>query len=375
MSGVIRGQPGRVGGALWRCQSFSASIRRAEVGPVEEDSLAGLALPHRDPAVGARRHRAGALRAGHLLHDSHRTPPPDGHLSRNADGPGGDSGAPSQGAGEYCSRDSGGYAAAQPAPVTGLRATSTRSLDQPGAVIAMAHRGGALHPEIPGIENTLHAFEHAVALGYHYLETDVHATRDGVLLAFHDDVLDRVTDPTGELAELDRRRDLARPASAARTPVPTMAELLEEFPDCRFNIDLKSARRRASARRPGRAHRQPRPGLRRRRSPSAGSTPSAAPPPDGWRPRSRRSRWPLFLALPRGRAARTAHPRTRRGPAGAAPPRAAAHRHPRSYDAPTRPARTVHVWTVDEPAEMDAAARPGRRRADHRPDRRAQARC
>src|SRR5680860_437027 len=110
----------------------------------------------------------------------------------------------------------------------------------PGAVIAMAHRGGALHPEIPGTENTLHAFQHAVAaLGYRYLETDVHTTRDGVLLAFHDSALDRVTDGVGLLADLTAEQvALARIAEVHA--VPTMAELLEEFPQCRFNIDVKS---------------------------------------------------------------------------------------------------------------------------------------
>ena len=75
-------------------------------------------------------------------------------------------------------------------------------LDQPGAVLAFAHRGGAFHPEIEGLENTLTAFQHAVDLGYQYLETDVHATRDGVLLAFHDTALDRVTSSTGSIADL-----------------------------------------------------------------------------------------------------------------------------------------------------------------------------
>ena len=112
-------------------------------------------------------------------------------------------------------------------------------LDQPGSVIAMAHRGGARHAELVGLENTLDAFRHAVQLGYHYLETDVHASRDGVLLAFHDAVLDRVTDRLGPLATLTAE-EIGRARIAGAHAVPTMAELLEEFPTVRFNIDLKA---------------------------------------------------------------------------------------------------------------------------------------
>lgn len=112
-------------------------------------------------------------------------------------------------------------------------------LDHPGAVLAFAHRGGAYHPEIEGLENSLVAFRHAVDLGYAYLETDVHASRDGELFAFHDAALDRVTEHRGAVAELTSR-EVSRALIAGREPIPTMAGLLEEFPHTRFNIDLKS---------------------------------------------------------------------------------------------------------------------------------------
>jgi glycerophosphoryl diester phosphodiesterase len=111
--------------------------------------------------------------------------------------------------------------------------------DQPGTVLAFAHRGGAYHPEIEGFENSLLAFRHAVGLGYTYLETDVHATRDGGLFAFHDAALDRVTGHTGALADLTTA-EVGRALIGGREQIPTMADLLEEFPKVRFNIDLKS---------------------------------------------------------------------------------------------------------------------------------------
>jgi len=112
-------------------------------------------------------------------------------------------------------------------------------LEQPGSVLALAHRGGAYHPEIEGLENTVTAFRHAVDLGYTYLETDVHVTRDGVLLAFHDAVLDRVTDRRGELSRLTAR-EAAEALIGGREQIPTLGRLMDEFPDARFNIDLKS---------------------------------------------------------------------------------------------------------------------------------------
>jgi glycerophosphoryl diester phosphodiesterase len=113
-------------------------------------------------------------------------------------------------------------------------------LSPPGGVIAMAHRGGALHPDLVGLENTLHAFRHAAALGYRYRETDVHAPRDGRLVAFHDDTVERMTGRTGDLASLGAE-ELAELRIGGEHAVPRMAQLLEELPDCRFNIDLKAA--------------------------------------------------------------------------------------------------------------------------------------
>lgn len=81
------------------------------------------------------------------------------------------------------------------------------------------------------------AFAHAVSLGYRYLETDVHSTADGVLLAFHDEDLDRVTDQTGKIREMTW--DVVSKARVAGEAIPTMRDLLEAWPDARFNIDMK----------------------------------------------------------------------------------------------------------------------------------------
>lgn len=83
------------------------------------------------------------------------------------------------------------------------------------------------------------AFGAAVELGYRYVETDVHATADGVVVAVHDATLDRVTDATGRIADLPWAR--VREARIGGTePVPTLAEVLATWPDLRVNLDLKS---------------------------------------------------------------------------------------------------------------------------------------
>ena len=118
-----------------------------------------------------------------------------------------------------------------------MRAADYPYFDDPP--LALAHRGGALYPPNVGIENTLAAFANAVSLGYRYLETDVHATADGHLVAFHDSRLDRVTDATGAIADLPWAQvRLAR--VAGREPIPLLAEVLESFPAARVNVDIKA---------------------------------------------------------------------------------------------------------------------------------------
>jgi glycerophosphoryl diester phosphodiesterase len=100
--------------------------------------------------------------------------------------------------------------------------------------LAFAHRGGASHYP----ENSWRAFEHAVGLGYSYLETDAHATADGVLVAFHDRTLDRVTDRAGRIADLPYA-EVRGARIAGSDPIPLVEDLLGTWPGARFNIDVK----------------------------------------------------------------------------------------------------------------------------------------
>lgn len=105
--------------------------------------------------------------------------------------------------------------------------------------VAWAHRGGALLPANVGIENTLRAFSNAVGLGYRHLETDVHASRDGVLYAFHDTNLLRMTGRDARISDLPSQ-DVDALRVDGREPIPRLAHLLEEFPDCFWSVDVKA---------------------------------------------------------------------------------------------------------------------------------------
>ena len=120
-------------------------------------------------------------------------------------------------------------------------------LDHP-TPLAIAHRGGA--EDQP--ENTMPAFAAAVALGYRHLETDAHVSSDGVVFAFHDDVLDRVTASSGVLSATSAAVIAAADAAHMFAPgegfplrgrgvrIPTMEEVLTAWPDVFVNIDTKS---------------------------------------------------------------------------------------------------------------------------------------
>lgn len=122
-----------------------------------------------------------------------------------------------------------------------------RFLSWPGP-IPFAHRGGALDQP----ENTLPAFAAAVELGYRHLETDVHLSADGVVFAFHDDSLDRTTDRTGRIDALSAAEVEAADAGYSFSPdgaahpcrgrgvvVPRLEHILETWPQVLVNIDPK----------------------------------------------------------------------------------------------------------------------------------------
>lgn len=107
-------------------------------------------------------------------------------------------------------------------------------LDHDGP-IAFAHRGGATAAP----ENTLVAFQDAVNLGYVYVETDVHATSDGVLVAFHDNDLSRTCGVDKRISEVTWD-DLRSVRVGGTEPIPLLEDILGTWPDLRVNIDCKS---------------------------------------------------------------------------------------------------------------------------------------
>jgi glycerophosphoryl diester phosphodiesterase len=116
--------------------------------------------------------------------------------------------------------------------------------------ISIAHRGCA--GESP--ENTIPAFERALAQGADVLESDIHLTRDGVPILIHDTIIDRVTDASGSVADFTadelRRFDAGyhfspdggqtHPYRNRGVRIPSLEEAFRHFPDTRFNLELKA---------------------------------------------------------------------------------------------------------------------------------------
>lgn len=90
-------------------------------------------------------------------------------------------------------------------------------------------------------ENTLLAFQNAMAAGATHIETDVHATRDDVAVISHDPDLTRLVGRDARVEQLSmaelRLIDLGHGQSFV-----SLQEALDAFPDVRFNIDVKSER-------------------------------------------------------------------------------------------------------------------------------------
>jgi glycerophosphoryl diester phosphodiesterase len=102
----------------------------------------------------------------------------------------------------------------------------------------MAHRGWHIG-ELAGMENSMASFRRALDEGYRYLETDVHASSDGVVVVCHDASLNRTTDATGPIAA--QPWDVVRSARVrGREAVPSLREVLDELPDALLNIDVKA---------------------------------------------------------------------------------------------------------------------------------------
>ncbi len=117
----------------------------------------------------------------------------------------------------------------------------------------IAHRG--LHDAARGIvENTIAAAQAAIAAGY-AIECDVQATKDGDLVVFHDDLLDRLTTRSGEVAALDAGALCAIPLIGAAQTIPTFSSFLSAIDGrtplvveikSRFDGDIRAARRAAA---------------------------------------------------------------------------------------------------------------------------------
>ena len=107
--------------------------------------------------------------------------------------------------------------------------------------VTYAHRGASeYYPE-----NTLSSFYAGVDMGANGIENDIQRTKDGILVVFHDDTIDRVTDGTGKISDYTYEELLKFTVKNEkydrRDKIMTFEEFLKYFGwrDLTFAIELK----------------------------------------------------------------------------------------------------------------------------------------
>lgn len=110
--------------------------------------------------------------------------------------------------------------------------------------IIIAHRGASGYAP----EHTLESYKLAAEMGADYVELDLHVTKDGVLVAMHDETVDRTTNGQGKVAELTLEEIKKLDAglwfdeSFKGLSVPTLEEVFTEFGDTiNYYIEIKSS--------------------------------------------------------------------------------------------------------------------------------------
>ncbi len=102
----------------------------------------------------------------------------------------------------------------------------------------LAHRGLSQHRSDVD-ENSIEAFEEALKHGATHIESDVHATKDGIAVLFHDDDLERVARLPLKISELTLS-ELQALSLTHGSKVPSLLEVLQRFPNLRLNLDVKA---------------------------------------------------------------------------------------------------------------------------------------
>lgn len=212
----------------------------------------------------------------------------------------------------------------------------------------IAHRGGLWDD---AAENTIEGFRRCAELGLDWIETDVHASSDGVLFAVHDPDLGRLADRPERLSHLTAA-ELDRIELRGGGRLPRLSAVVEELPAVSFNIDVKADRSvAATVRLVRRMDLGPRIRLASFSAARLTRLRTALP---GVRTSAGTAETARFLALG-ARAARAFDPGLdalqvpyRRGPLRVVTRRFVREAH--------RAGLVVHVWTVNDAARMRALA-------------------